>query len=158
MVSSNGNETETFDSSSKIINLDICKKQVKAVDGTADDFLQCVATTTYMRIPCRKAPVMYLMCKATGYWSIFGLSKFCQVSRTSDYHFSFAYYLQIIKYISWINEVTKSRYESIKDQRKQALKLRKKTTTITFIILFFISIHSFIHSFLQIYSCRFKTY
>lgn len=97
------NETKTFDSPAKLIDNKFCKKNNVSIDG-AEKLLICIAITSKMKVKCDGKQVMFLMCKSSGFWTVFGQSKLCSLAENKGVKYSFTYYLNMIPYVTWVKE------------------------------------------------------
>ncbi|XP_057307477.1 kallikrein 1-related peptidase b9-like [Hydractinia symbiolongicarpus] len=108
-LSKGKNGTQSHASAGKLLKNSDCKNFASKVDGSTGP-LMCIGTTDKMRDDCSDAPIMFFTCKASGFWSVFGLSKFCSLAKTPTYKYSYAYFVELLKYLDWIKETIKKNH------------------------------------------------
>lgn len=113
------NGARSFDSAAKVIASSSCDNNKTNIDGNKK-LLLCVATTAQMKDPCDKNQVMFLMCKNSGLWTVFGHSKFCNDASSKDKDFSYTYYLDVLPYLKWIKK-TIAKHDTKMSQSKLKL-------------------------------------
>lgn len=71
----------------------------------SDRLLQCIQTTKGLRPKGTSSQVVYFFtCKTSGYWSVFGMSKYHnEIKRTKENRFS--YFVTLSHYLNWIKDI-----------------------------------------------------
>lgn len=80
------------------------------VDGSLD-LLTCISSKERDRpFQAKKGQVVYfLTCKTSGYWSVFGLSKFHSVAKKKSEKRQFTYYMTLVRYLTWTKNIIYNR-------------------------------------------------
>ena len=89
------------DTSAMQYDNDLCKDESKGVGK--DTLLQCIETDKGLTPKKTSSQVVYFFtCKTSGYWSLFGMSKYHHQTTKVKTGKSYTYFLTIARYLDWI--------------------------------------------------------
>lgn len=99
-----------MDTAARLEEHDRCKGEDTNVDGSIN-LLNCVSSKERDRpFQSKKGQVVYfLTCKTSGYWSVFGLSKFHAVAKKKTEKRQFTYYVTLVRYLTWAKDIIYNR-------------------------------------------------
>lgn len=100
------------DTSAMDYNNRYCKDESKKVGK--DTLLQCIQTTKGLTPKATSSQVVYFFtCKTSGYWSLFGVSKYHHQTIEENKDNSYTYFLTLSHYLNWMKDIIYNQKPSV---------------------------------------------